>query len=30
MDMFRNYVHRAEAFVAAVRELALSRGEVIA
>ncbi|MGS0741294.1 UDP-N-acetylmuramoyl-L-alanine--D-glutamate ligase [Glaciimonas sp. GG7] len=28
LDMFRNYVHRAEVFVAAVRELALSRGEV--
>jgi UDP-N-acetylmuramoylalanine--D-glutamate ligase len=30
LDMFRNYGHRAEVFVAAVRELALSRGEVIA
>jgi len=30
MDMFRNYAHRAEVFVDAVRELALSRGEVIA
>ncbi|OWY26829.1 UDP-N-acetylmuramoyl-L-alanine--D-glutamate ligase [Herbaspirillum robiniae] len=29
-DMFRNYAHRAEVFVDAVRELALSRGEVIA
>jgi UDP-N-acetylmuramoylalanine--D-glutamate ligase len=29
-DMFRNYVHRAEVFVDAVRELGLSRGEVIA
>ena len=30
MDMFRNYAHRAEVFVGAVRELALARGEVIA
>jgi len=30
LDMFRNYGHRAEVFVDAVRELALSRGEVIA
>lgn len=30
LDMFRNYAHRAEVFVDAVRELALSRGEVIA
>lgn len=29
-DMFRNYVHRSEVFVESVRELALSRGEVIA
>ncbi|WDZ96472.1 UDP-N-acetylmuramoyl-L-alanine--D-glutamate ligase [Herbaspirillum sp. WKF16] len=29
-DMFRNYAHRADVFVDAVRELALSRGEVIA
>ena len=29
-DMFRNYVHRAEVFVDAVRELALQRGEVLA
>ena len=29
LDMFRNYGHRAEVFVDAVRELALSRGEVI-
>jgi UDP-N-acetylmuramoylalanine--D-glutamate ligase len=29
LDMFRNYVHRAEVFVDAVRELALSRGEVM-
>jgi len=29
LDMFRNYAHRAEVFVDAVRELALSRGEVI-
>ncbi|WP_395822746.1 UDP-N-acetylmuramoyl-L-alanine--D-glutamate ligase [Collimonas sp.] len=27
-DMFRNYAHRAQVFVDAVRELALSRGEV--
>jgi UDP-N-acetylmuramoylalanine--D-glutamate ligase len=30
LDMFRNYVHRAEVFIDAVRELGLSRGEVIA
>jgi UDP-N-acetylmuramoylalanine--D-glutamate ligase len=30
LDMFRNYKHRAEVFVDAVRELALSRGEVLA
>lgn len=30
MDMFRNYAHRAEVFVDAVRELALARGEVVA
>jgi UDP-N-acetylmuramoylalanine--D-glutamate ligase len=30
LDMFRNYAHRAEVFADAVRELALSRGEVIA
>ncbi len=30
LDMFRNYAHRSEVFVEAVRELALSRGEVIA
>jgi UDP-N-acetylmuramoylalanine--D-glutamate ligase len=30
LDMFRNYAHRAEVFIDAVRELALSRGEVIA
>lgn len=29
MDMFRNYAHRAEVFVSAVREIALSRGEVV-
>ncbi len=29
LDMFRNYAHRAEVFVAAVRELAAERGEVI-
>jgi len=28
LDMFRNYAHRAEVFVDAVREIALSRGEV--
>jgi UDP-N-acetylmuramoylalanine--D-glutamate ligase len=28
-DMFRNYGHRAEVFVGAVREVALSRGEVM-
>ena len=30
VDMFRNYVHRAEVFVAAVREVALARGEIVA
>ena len=30
LDMFRNYGHRAEVFVAAVRELASERGEVMA
>jgi UDP-N-acetylmuramoylalanine--D-glutamate ligase len=30
LDMFRNYAHRAEVFVDAVREVALSRGEVLA
>ena len=30
LDMFRNYGHRAEVFVAAVRELAAERGEVLA
>jgi UDP-N-acetylmuramoylalanine--D-glutamate ligase len=29
MDMFRNYAHRAEVFVSAIREMALSRGEVV-
>ena len=29
LDMFRNYAHRAEVFVAAVRELAAERGEVM-
>lgn len=29
LDMFRNYAHRADVFVDAVRELALSRGEVM-
>jgi UDP-N-acetylmuramoylalanine--D-glutamate ligase len=28
LDMFKNYAHRAEVFAAAVRELALSRGEL--
>lgn len=28
LDMFRNYAHRAEVFVEAVRDLALARGEV--
>jgi UDP-N-acetylmuramoylalanine--D-glutamate ligase len=30
LDMFRNYAHRAEVFVAAVRTLAAERGEVLA
>jgi len=30
LDMFRNYGHRAEVFVATVRELAAERGEVVA
>ncbi len=30
LDMFQNYVHRAQVFVDAVRELAFSRGEVMA
>jgi UDP-N-acetylmuramoylalanine--D-glutamate ligase len=30
MDMFRNYEHRAQVFVATVRELAAERGEVMA
>lgn len=29
LDMFRNYVHRADVFVSAVREIALARGEVV-
>jgi UDP-N-acetylmuramoylalanine--D-glutamate ligase len=29
LDMFRNYAHRAQVFVDAVREIALSRGEVM-
>jgi UDP-N-acetylmuramoylalanine--D-glutamate ligase len=29
LDMFRNYAHRAEVFVAAVRELAADRGEAV-
>ncbi|HEU4621909.1 MAG TPA: cyanophycin synthetase, partial [Burkholderiaceae bacterium] len=28
LDMFRNYAHRAEVFVEAVRELALAKGDV--
>ena len=28
LDMFRNYAHRAEVFVNAVREVALSKGEI--
>jgi UDP-N-acetylmuramoylalanine--D-glutamate ligase len=30
LDMFRNYAHRAEVFVDAVREIALARGEMLA
>jgi UDP-N-acetylmuramoylalanine--D-glutamate ligase len=30
LDMFKNYAHRAQVFVDAVREIALARGEVIA
>jgi UDP-N-acetylmuramoylalanine--D-glutamate ligase len=30
LDMFRNYGHRAEAFVAAVQALAADRGEMLA
>ena len=30
MDMFRNYAHRAQVFADAVKEIALSRGEVTA
>lgn len=30
LDMFRNYAHRAQVFVDAVREVALARGEVVA
>lgn len=29
LDMFRNYAHRAQVFIDAVKEVALSRGEVI-
>lgn len=29
LDMFRNYTHRAEVFIEAVREIALSHGEVM-
>ena len=28
-DMFKNYAHRAQVFVEAVREVGLSRGEVV-
>jgi UDP-N-acetylmuramoylalanine--D-glutamate ligase len=28
LDMFRNYAHRAEVFVAAVQELAADRGDL--
>jgi len=28
LDMFKNYAHRAQVFVDAVRELALSQGEI--
>jgi len=28
LDMFRNYAHRAEVFVATVRELAIERGDM--
>ena len=28
LDMFRNYSHRAEVFVQAVRDLAAERGEI--
>jgi UDP-N-acetylmuramoylalanine--D-glutamate ligase len=30
LDMFKNYAHRAEVFVEAVREIGLARGEVVA
>jgi UDP-N-acetylmuramoylalanine--D-glutamate ligase len=30
LDMFRNYAHRAEVFIDAVREIAAARGEVLA
>jgi UDP-N-acetylmuramoylalanine--D-glutamate ligase len=30
LDMFRNYAHRAQVFVDTVREIGLSRGEVVA
>ncbi len=30
LDMFRNYAHRAQVFIDAVAELALSKGEVVA
>jgi UDP-N-acetylmuramoylalanine--D-glutamate ligase len=29
LDMFRNYAHRAEVFVAAVQALAAERGELV-
>jgi UDP-N-acetylmuramoylalanine--D-glutamate ligase len=28
LDMFRNYAHRAEVFVDAVRQLGLDQGEI--
>jgi UDP-N-acetylmuramoylalanine--D-glutamate ligase len=28
LDMFKNYAHRAQVFIDAVREVALSRGEI--
>ncbi|MBI1890034.1 MAG: UDP-N-acetylmuramoyl-L-alanine--D-glutamate ligase [Burkholderiales bacterium] len=30
LDMFKNYAHRAQVFIDAVREIGLSRGEVVA
>jgi UDP-N-acetylmuramoylalanine--D-glutamate ligase len=29
LDMFRNYAHRAQVFVDAVRDIAMTRGEVV-